>query len=177
MTNCYKYHHREDLLPSFSDEEAIEQVDTKPPLALSVVNGATHVVAASQEPVVSKVLFNQIGTWEINCVSLQLANALVQNSDGTVSIVQLDTSTNQIVQLADGTAQLAQVETSTVAQTATGVHTLAEVAAATAEQQQTATLELAGTTTGEITQEGHILIAGEDGQGMSKVDSMWFLVT
>ena len=89
---------------------------------------------------------------------------MVQNSDGTVSIVQLDTSTNQIVQLADGTsAQLAQVDTSAHS---AGVHTLAEVAAATAEQQQQhTTLELAGTTTGEITQEGHILIAGEDGQG------------
>ena len=52
VTNCYKYHQREDLLPSFSDEEAMEQADSKPPLGL--VNGTAHLVAANSTHVVKK---------------------------------------------------------------------------------------------------------------------------
>ena len=47
VTNCYKYHGREDLLPTFADEEAMEQADTKPPQGINIVNGATHIVAAA----------------------------------------------------------------------------------------------------------------------------------
>ncbi len=93
----------------------------------------------------------------------------ISNPDGTVSIVQLDSS-NPIIQLPDGsTAQVHGLAHIPVDQHSAGVHTLAEVAAAASDHQQT--LELAGAATGEITQEGHIVVAGEDGQGKDKLIS------
>ncbi len=84
--------------------------------------------------------------------------------------MQLDPSTTAgtIIQLPDGTtAQVAHTAEAAGAQT--GVHTLAEVATAVSaqnqqQQQQQQTIELAGTATGELTQDGHLIITGEDGQ-------------
>lgn len=69
---------------------------------------------------------------------------------------------NSFIQLADGTTAqihgIAQLEPSPG-----GVHTLAEVATAAAAGDHQI-VEIAGATTGEMTQDGQVIIAGEDGQ-------------
>lgn len=112
----------------------------------------------------------------------------ISNSDGSVSIIQVDPN-NPVITLPDGTlAHIANFEAGQP-----GVHTLAEVASVASEQreqqqQQQAQLQaqqaavaaaaqqqqIATTTTtaleinGEMASEGTILIAGEDGIGKEK---------
>ncbi len=86
----------------------------------------------------------------------------ISNPDGTVSIIQVDTGSGQIITLPDGTTahvqNLAHLEA-----TQPGVHTLAEVATAAAAAG--GPLELSnGSTTAELTPEGHIILTSEDGQ-------------
>lgn len=75
------------------------------------------------------------------------------NPDGTVSIIHVDPN-NPVITLPDGTT--AQVQG--VAQIDQGVHTLAEVAS------QHQSLEV-GQATGELQENGHIIITSDDGHG------------
>ena len=88
---------------------------------------------------------------------LQVSNypvvSTIPNPDGTVSIIHVDPN-NPVITLPDGTT--AQVQ---LPQDGGSVHTLAEVA--TSENQvMTATHEL------QTNEHGHILITGDDGQGI-----------
>ena len=99
----------------------------------------------------------------------------VTSPDGSISIIQVEQAqpqhaTHQLVTLPDGThaiqlqGGLVQVE-----QGQQGVHTLAEVASVVSNGQA---YELAGNSVavnGDAGQEGHIIIAGEGGEGMCTI--------
>lgn len=76
----------------------------------------------------------------------------IANPDGTVSIIHVDPN-NPVITLPDGTT--AQVQG--VAQIDQGVHTLAEVAS------QHSSLDVGHATTGELQENGHIIITSDDG--------------
>ena len=81
----------------------------------------------------------------------------IANPDGTVSIIHVDPN-NPVITLPDGTT--AQVQGVAQMDPGQGVHTLAEVAS------QHSSLEVASqAATGELPENGHIIIASDDGQG------------
>ena len=81
----------------------------------------------------------------------------IANPDGTVSIIHVDPN-NPVITLPDGTT--AQVQGVAQMDPGQGVHTLAEVAS------QHSSLEVAGQTpTGELQENGHIIITSDDGAG------------
>ena len=82
----------------------------------------------------------------------------IANPDGTVSIIHVDPS-NPVITLPDGTT--AQVQGVAQMDPGQGVHTLAEVAS----QHSSLDVANSGTTSGEIQENGHIIITGDDGQG------------
>ena len=80
----------------------------------------------------------------------------IANPDGTVSIIHVDPN-NPVITLPDGTT--AQVQGVAQMDPGQGVHTLAEVAS------QHSSLEVGQTSTGELHENGHIIITSDDGSG------------
>lgn len=81
----------------------------------------------------------------------------IANPDGTVSIIHVDPN-NPVITLPDGTT--AHVQGVAQMDPGQGVHTLAEVAS------QHSSIEV-NQATGELQENGHIIITGDDGTGMS----------
>merc|ERR1719330_1621835 len=110
VTNCYKFHGREDLLPRFTEEEEVKRIPMTPR-------------KLANYPTISTI----------------------PNPDGTVSIIQVDPN-NPVITLPDGTTAHVQL-----AHEGGSVHTLAELATSDTAPQEIQTSE------------GHILLAGDDG--------------
>ena len=96
-------------------------------------------------------LYHQVGQYTPTTVVQTIANP-----DGSVSIIHVDPS-NPVITLPDGTT--AQVQGVAQMDPSQGVHTLAEVAS------QHSSLEVAPTPSGEMQENGHIIITSDEGQG------------
>ena len=143
----------------------------------------THLIATNQDERVAQIVnydensldFPSRSTFLTQINQHYSAPTVVQtvtNPDGSISIIQMEQAqpqqaTHQLVTLPDGThaiqlqGGLVQVE-----QGQQGVHTLAEVASVVSNGQA---YELAGNTVavnGDVAQEGHIIIAGDGGEGV-----------
>ena len=85
VTNCYKFHGREDLLPRFTEEEEVKRIPMTPRK-------------------VTCCKLKQVQTFYFHL--FQLANyptiSTIPNPDGTVSIIQVDPN-NPVITLPDGT--------------------------------------------------------------------------
>ncbi|XP_037914008.1 DNA-binding protein Ewg isoform X3 [Hermetia illucens] len=140
VINCYRYHGREDLLPTFSDEE--DKVN-------QMVNNGNNVSTTT--------------TGSTNNYT-QTVLSTIQNPDGTLSLIQVDPN-NPIITLPDGTtAQVQGVATlHTTAQGETGatIQTVQQLTDANGHAENM-TVDLTEATLG---QDGQIIITGEDGQG------------
>ncbi|XP_055388636.1 DNA-binding protein Ewg isoform X3 [Condylostylus longicornis] len=138
VINCYRYHGREDLLPTFSDEEEKvgQMLPTTPTTTTAVVtnnNNYTQAVISS-----------------------------IQNADGTISLIQVDPN-NPIITLPDGTtAQVQGVATLHTTQGEGGatIQTVQQLTDTNGHENMTVDL-----TEATLGQDGQIIITGEDGQG------------
>ena len=157
VINCYKYHGREDLLPVFNEEDAVANPGGQPQQASQNQNS---VVQTDKKPtLIHNVVSNNANNTSV--VGQYTPTTVVQtiaNPDGTVSIIHVDPN-NPVITLPDGTT--AQVQGVAQMDAGQGVHTLAEVAS----QHSSLDVGASGATTGEIQENGHIIITGDDGQG------------
>uniref|UniRef100_A0A0K8TKT8 Putative dna-binding protein ewg-like isoform x3 n=1 Tax=Tabanus bromius TaxID=304241 RepID=A0A0K8TKT8_TABBR len=136
VINCYRYHGREDLLPTFSDE------DDK--INLHHLTGNSGNVSSSNSNYTQTVL------------------STIQNADGTVSLIQVDPN-NPIITLPDGTtAQVQGVATlhTTSQGDGTTIQTVQGLDANGHTENMTVDL-----TEATLAQDGQLIITGEDGQG------------
>ncbi|XP_014239008.1 DNA-binding protein P3A2 isoform X3 [Trichogramma pretiosum] len=139
VINCYKYHGREDLLPAFSEE------DDKSNIVLQQASVSTEQSTGSQG---SQQTMTQYPT------VLQT----ITNSDGSVSLIQVD-PTNPIITLPDGTT--AQVQGVATIHTGQGdVQTLSDP-----NDGQSVSVDLNSVTEATLGQDGQIILTGEDGHG------------
>lgn len=117
VTNCYKFHGREDLLPQFNEDDdnnGDDKPDQKP--SQHNINNNTRTTTAT-------VMSQHYSPTVVQTIS---------NPDGTVSIIQVDPS-NPIITLPDGTT--AHVQGMTQLDAAQhGIHTLEELGAAEGAQ-------------------------------------------
>ncbi|XP_040567479.1 DNA-binding protein Ewg [Lepeophtheirus salmonis] len=143
VINCYKYHGRDDLLPSFDGEDDNNEEDKNDIDEERLVT--TNTTASS--------MMNQYSTTMVQTIS---------NSDGTVSIIQVDPS-NPVIALPDGST--AQVQTVTqIDQNQLRLHSTKNEGSPSGETEETHTIELTTTPSGDLqTQDGHILITSDDG--------------
>ena len=163
VTNCYEYHGRQDLLPSFEEEGQQNQdrrhsttneasgVETKPVVArlATTAPSNTSQQASSSTNGIATTASASAG---VNAASHYPATMVqtISNPDGTVSIIQVDPS-NPVITLPDGTQALVE-----------GSHqALQSVAEITGDPQQ---LEVNGAGEIQAPEGSQILIAGEDGQ-------------
>ena len=157
VINCYKYHGREDLLPVFNEEDAVANPGGQPQQPSQNQNS---VVQTDKKPtLIHNVVSNNANNTSV--VGQYTPTTVVQtiaNPDGTVSIIHVDPN-NPVITLPDGTT--AQVQGVAQMDAGQGVHTLAEVAS----QHSSLDVGASGATTGEIQENGHIIITGDDGQG------------
>ncbi|XP_032664599.1 DNA-binding protein Ewg isoform X3 [Odontomachus brunneus] len=188
VINCYKFHGREDLLPAFSEEDDKSNVM----LQQSTPHSSSHQSHSSnqgqsgqsqqQQQTVGVVRLNSTDSSKGNSspaqiiatspttlatatqMTAQYPTAVLQtitNPDGTVSIIQMDPS-NPIITLPDGTT--AQVQGVATIHTSQGeVQTLAEVTGS-AEGASVA-VDLNSVTEATLSQDGQIILTGEDGHG------------
>ncbi|VVC24592.1 Hypothetical protein CINCED_3A017918 [Cinara cedri] len=167
VINCYKYHGREDLLPTFNEEE-----ETKP-----IINNV-----ASQSIVTSVLKFNPKATSiearhspdpheQQQLTQVQYSPAFlhsISNVDGSMSIFHVDPN-NPIITLPDGTQAHVQGVIN-AAQGANGhtvhsVHTIGE-----GQNQDGVTVDILNNVPeATLNQEGQIIITGEDGQVSSMI--------
>ncbi|XP_050526334.1 DNA-binding protein Ewg-like isoform X4 [Daktulosphaira vitifoliae] len=167
VINCYKYHGREDLLPTFNEEEE----------AKAIVSNV-----ASQSIVTSVLKFNpkatNIETRNSPDAQEQQQQQLTQyspaflhsisNVDGSMSIFHVDPN-NPIITLPDGTQAHVQgvINASQGANghTVHSVHTIGE-----GQNQDGVTVEMLNNVPeATMNQEGQIIITGEDGQVSSMI--------
>ncbi|XP_011153565.1 DNA-binding protein P3A2 isoform X4 [Harpegnathos saltator] len=154
VINCYKFHGREDLLPAFSEEDDKSTV---------LIQQATpHSSSHSQSHSSSQGQSGQ--SQQQQTMTAQYPTAVLQtitNPDGTVSIIQMDPN-NPIITLPDGTT--AQVQGVATIHTSQGeVQTLAEVAGGT--EGASVAVDLNSVTEATLSQDGQIILTGEDGHG------------
>ncbi|CAB4065153.1 NRF1 [Lepeophtheirus salmonis] len=121
VINCYKYHGRDDLLPSFDGEDDNNEEDKNDIDEERLVT--TNTTASS--------MMNQYSTTMVQTIS---------NSDGTVSIIQVDPS-NPVIALPDGST--AQVQTVTqIDQNQLRLHSTKNEGSPSGETEETHTIEL-----------------------------------
>ncbi|XP_014473307.1 PREDICTED: DNA-binding protein P3A2 isoform X1 [Dinoponera quadriceps] len=188
VINCYKFHGREDLLPAFSEEDDKSNVL----IQQATPHSSSHQSHSSsnqgqsgqsqQQQTVGVVRLNSTDSSKGNSSPAQIIAAsptalatatqmtaqyptavlqTITNPDGTVSIIQMDPS-NPIITLPDGTT--AQVQGVATIHTSQGeVQTLAEVAGS-AEGASVA-VDLNSVTEATLSQDGQIILTGEDGHG------------
>ncbi|XP_017852679.1 DNA-binding protein Ewg isoform X4 [Drosophila busckii] len=159
VINCYKYHGREDLLPTFADEddkvnalisqsgdedEEMEQLVSNTPTIQAVQNVTPATVTVSSS---SSSANSQYTTQTV----------LSQNADGTVSLIQVDPN-NPIITLPDGTtAQVQGVATLHQGEGGATIQTVQSLSDVNGHENMTVDLTDA--------QDGQIYITTEDGQG------------
>ncbi|XP_054727867.1 DNA-binding protein Ewg isoform X5 [Anastrepha obliqua] len=151
VINCYKYHGREDLLPTFADDDdKIEMLDgeeddemdehklTSTTTVQTVANAATNTTNYTTQTVLSTI----------------------QNADGTVSLIQVDPN-NPIITLPDGTtAQVQGVATLHQGEGGATIQTVQSLGDVNGHENMTVDL-----TEATVAQDGQIYITAEDGQG------------
>ncbi|XP_060876144.1 DNA-binding protein Ewg-like isoform X3 [Metopolophium dirhodum] len=167
VINCYKYHGREDLLPTFSEEDE----------AKTIVNNV-----ASQSIVTSVLKFNPKATsiesrnspdaqeqqqqQQQQLTQVQYSPAFlhsISNVDGSMSIFHVDPN-NPIITLPDGTQAHVQ-GVGPNGHTVHSVHTLGE-----GQNQDGVTVDILNNVPeATLNQEGQIIITGEDGQVSSMI--------
>ncbi|KAG9508848.1 hypothetical protein GZH46_02645 [Fragariocoptes setiger] len=169
VINCYRYHEREDLLPTFLDSEnAKQQQDNKFSTAAPKQILHPSLITSNRS-----TLSNNQNKQPATMFSAPYASNFVQtinNSDGTVSLIQVDPTNAQILTLPDGT-QVRAVRLQTIGTEALGGHTLTELTQGQAIELQAASTSLGNELTAQqvtvsdasIGGEGQIIITGEDG--------------
>ncbi|TMW47697.1 hypothetical protein DOY81_007227 [Sarcophaga bullata] len=160
VINCYKYHGREDLLPTFADEEE------------KVTQLISHEEEEEEEEVIVQPVSNQastIQTIQTNTPTNTTTNvryttqtvlSTIQNADGTVSLIQVDPN-NPIITLPDGTtAQVQGVATLHQGEGGATIQTVQSLGDVNGHENMTVDL-----TEATVAQDGQIYITAEDGQG------------
>ncbi|XP_044764842.1 DNA-binding protein Ewg isoform X2 [Coccinella septempunctata] len=144
VINCYKFHGREDLLPTFTEEDDKNNIQLH-------TNGAQYLAESNSD----EVHYN-IATQYTPTVLHTITNA-----DGTVSIVQVDPN-NPIITLPDGTT--AHVQGMATLQSSQGegtpVHTIQTI---TEGGQAGEVVDLNSVTEATLNSEGQIILTAEDG--------------
>lgn len=141
VINCYKYHGREDLLPTFADE------DDK---VTQIVRQHTNDQATSTVSTVTSTNNNYT----------QTVLSTIQNADGTVSLIQVDPN-NPIITLPDGTtAQVQGVATLHQGEGGATIQTVQSLSDVNGHENMTVDL-----TEAQVGQDGQIYITADDGQG------------
>ncbi|XP_023175879.2 DNA-binding protein Ewg isoform X1 [Drosophila hydei] len=151
VINCYKYHGREDLLPTFADDE-----DKVNALISQSGDEDEDMEQLSNTPTIQTV---QTVTPATNQTTSQYTTQTVlsQNADGTVSLIQVDPN-NPIITLPDGTtAQVQGVATLHQGEGGATIQTVQSLADVNGHDNMTVDLTEA--------QDGQIFITTEDGQG------------
>jgi len=182
VTNCYKYHGRDDLLPSFDESEessACQEQDGSG--GRRTASGGEGVRSSGR---LTSGLANRVGRDSAD----QLAGATIYsaapayasnfvhtitNSDGTVSLIQVDPANAQILTLPDGT-QVRAVRLQTLGTESLCGQQIDELQEASSmeisavldqerqqQQQQSGTSEANSET--NLGGEGQIIVTGEDG--------------
>ncbi|XP_011153560.1 DNA-binding protein P3A2 isoform X1 [Harpegnathos saltator] len=189
VINCYKFHGREDLLPAFSEEDDKSTVLIQQATPHSSSHSQSHSSSqgqsgqSQQQQTVGVVRLNSTDSSKGNSSPAQIIAAsptalatatqvmtaqyptavlqTITNPDGTVSIIQMDPN-NPIITLPDGTT--AQVQGVATIHTSQGeVQTLAEVAGGT--EGASVAVDLNSVTEATLSQDGQIILTGEDGHG------------
>ncbi|XP_055840769.1 DNA-binding protein Ewg isoform X3 [Episyrphus balteatus] len=141
VINCYKYHGREDLLPTFADE------DDK---VTQIVRQHTSDQGTSTVSTVTSSNNNYT----------QTVLSTIQNADGTVSLIQVDPN-NPIITLPDGTtAQVQGVATLHQGEGGATIQTVQSLSDVNGHENMTVDL-----TEAQVGQDGQIYITADDGQG------------
>lgn len=151
VLNCYKFHGREDLLPTFTDDD-----DGKTSPSVGVLKFHHNNIKAISSP-------------PQPTAQQQYQQAVLQtisNPDGTVSIIQVDPN-NPIITLPDGTT--AHVQGVATIHTGQGegqsVHTVQALAEVGGGQGEGVSVDLNNVTEATLNQDGQLILTGEDGQG------------
>ncbi|XP_037828085.1 DNA-binding protein Ewg isoform X4 [Lucilia sericata] len=159
VINCYKYHGREDLLPTFADEEE------------KVSQMISHEEEEEEEEVIVQPVSNQATTIQTihttnaptnttTNYTTQTVLSTIQNADGTVSLIQVDPN-NPIITLPDGTtAQVQGVATLHQGEGGATIQTVQSLGDVNGHENMTVDL-----TEATVAQDGQIYITAEDGQG------------
>ncbi|KMZ07459.1 uncharacterized protein Dsimw501_GD16485, isoform E [Drosophila simulans] len=148
VINCYKYHGREDLLPTFADDE--DKVNA----LISQSGDEDEDMELSNPPTIHTVTTMTPPTGNSNYTT---QTVLSQNADGTVSLIQVDPN-NPIITLPDGTtAQVQGVATLHQGEGGATIQTVQSLNDVNGHENMTVDLT--------ETQDGQIYITTEDGQG------------
>uniref|UniRef100_A0ABD2WPL9 Nuclear respiratory factor 1 NLS/DNA-binding dimerisation domain-containing protein n=1 Tax=Trichogramma kaykai TaxID=54128 RepID=A0ABD2WPL9_9HYME len=185
VINCYKYHGREDLLPAFSEEDdksnivlqqasvsteqstgsqgsqqtvGIVRINSLSPSSKGNSSPTHQIIATS--PTALGTAQVTVGDADRTTWMTQYPTVLqtITNSDGSVSLIQVD-PTNPIITLPDGTT--AQVQGVATIHTGQGdVQTLSDP-----NDGQSVSVDLNSVTEATLGQDGQIILTGEDGHG------------
>ncbi|SPP88869.1 blast:DNA-binding protein Ewg [Drosophila guanche] len=148
VINCYKYHGREDLLPTFADD------DDKVNALISQSGDEDEDMELSSTPTIHTVTTMTPPSGNSNYTT---QTVLSQNADGTVSLIQVDPN-NPIITLSDGTtAQVQGVATLHQGEGGATIQTVQSLTDVNGHENMTVDLT--------ETQDGQIYITTEDGQG------------
>ncbi|XP_075155061.1 DNA-binding protein Ewg isoform X3 [Haematobia irritans] len=159
VINCYKYHGREDLLPTFADEDdkvsqliSHEEEDDDEEVIVQPVHNNT---ATTIQTVTATPTNNAASNY-----TTQTVLSTIQNADGTVSLIQVDPN-NPIITLPDGTtAQVQGVATLHQGEGGATIQTVQSLGDVNGHENMTVDL-----TEATVAQDGQIYITTEDGQG------------
>ncbi|XP_073831206.1 DNA-binding protein Ewg isoform X5 [Musca autumnalis] len=162
VINCYKYHGREDLLPTFADEDdkvsqliSHEEEEEEEEVIVQPVNNNNNTTTTIQT--VTNAPTNHATTTNY---TTQTVLSTIQNADGTVSLIQVDPN-NPIITLPDGTtAQVQGVATLHQGEGGATIQTVQSLADVNGHENMTVDL-----TEATVAQDGQIYITTEDGQG------------
>ncbi|XP_017485775.1 PREDICTED: DNA-binding protein Ewg isoform X5 [Rhagoletis zephyria] len=152
VINCYKYHGREDLLPTFADD------DDK----IEMLEGEEDDEMDEHEPSTTTTTVQTVANAATNTTnySTQTVLSTIQNADGTVSLIQVDPN-NPIITLPDGTtAQVQGVATLHQGEGGATIQTVQSLGDVNGHENMTVDL-----TEATVAQDGQIYITAEDGQG------------
>ncbi|XP_018802991.1 PREDICTED: DNA-binding protein Ewg isoform X8 [Bactrocera latifrons] len=152
VINCYKYHGREDLLPTFADDED----------KIEMLEGEEDDEMDEHEPATTSTTIQTVANASTNTTNYTTQTVLstIQNADGTVSLIQVDPN-NPIITLPDGTtAQVQGVATLHQGEGGATIQTVQSLGDVNGHENMTVDL-----TEATVAQDGQIYITAEDGQG------------
>ncbi|XP_067638816.1 DNA-binding protein Ewg isoform X4 [Eurosta solidaginis] len=150
VINCYKYHGREDLLPTFADDED----------KIEMLEGEDDDEMDEHEATTTTVQTIANATTNTTNYTTQTVLSTIQNADGTVSLIQVDPN-NPIITLPDGTtAQVQGVATLHQGEGGATIQTVQSLGDVNGHENMTVDL-----TEATVAQDGQIYITAEDGQG------------
>ncbi|XP_039962540.1 DNA-binding protein Ewg isoform X3 [Bactrocera tryoni] len=152
VINCYKYHGREDLLPTFADDED----------KIEMLEGEEDDEMDEHEPTTTSTTIQTVANASTNTTNYTTQTVLstIQNADGTVSLIQVDPN-NPIITLPDGTtAQVQGVATLHQGEGGATIQTVQSLGDVNGHENMTVDL-----TEATVAQDGQIYITAEDGQG------------